>query len=531
MKKFNMKWIALAVSGIALGGCLSNDDTPAPTGFDDQGVLVTASGATITIDNRTGAVLSRVAITGLDAGETVVDADYRHADGRIWILSSASKLYSVDNATNVATLRSTLNPTLTPGVTYAVDFNPVVDRLRVIGSNGENLAVNVESGAVTVDSVLTGPMGGFEVTHSAYTDTFVTATGRATRLFNLDKTNNALYGQNPAAGGVQTPQASLLVTAPTDIIGFDLPVDRTTGLAPMVVGGQLALYSINTSATANAATKLGNITLNAGETPVAYTQKKRANPTVVGLTQGNQFFTFRYLQPQFISTLSTAFTLPMGEKLLGMDYSTNTGDATNRPQSLYVLTSTNLYQTNSSTAPASLTGARALSGGTPLDNTIDYSVDFNPVNGGLRVVGSDDTNRAITIISTVAATIANNTAIAPTARDLVAHAYGSSIPGSTTIRLLAADATAREFVDQGPGTGTTTSLNAIPFAVARSSAFDIRYPDDAVVVFASKATPTDRTTLYIASAIPAGGINVGSVIGQIGGATGPTNILDLAIAQ
>lgn len=529
MKKFNVKWLALAVSGIALSGCLSNDDAPAPTAFDDQGVLITASGATITIDNRTGAVLSRSAITGLAAGETVVDADYRHADGRIWILSSASKLYSVDNATNVATERSTLSTGLAVGATYAIDFNPQVDRLRVIGSNNDNWAVNVENGAVTVNTALTGPAN-FEVTHSAYTDTFVPATGRATALFNLDVTNNVLYGQNPANNGVQTLQASLGVD-PTDIIGFDLPVDRTTGLAPMVVTGQLALYSINTSATANAATKLGNITLNAGETPVAYTQKKRANPTIVGLTQSNQFFTFRYLQPQFISTLSTAFTLPIGEKLLGMDYSTNTGDATNRPQSLYVLTSTNLYQTNSSTAPASLTGARALSGGTPLDNTIDYSVDFNPANGGLRVVGSDDTNRAITITGLNTATIADNTAITPANRDLIALAYGSSVPGTSTIRLLAADATAREFVQQVPGTGVTTSLNAIPFAVARSSAFDIRYPDDAVVVFAAKATPTDRTTLYTASAIPAGGINVGSAIGQIGGATGPTNILDLAIAQ
>ena len=157
------------------------------------------------------------------------------------------------------------------------------------------------------------------------------------------------------------------------------------------------------NASSNAATKVGNITLNAGETPVAFAQKKRANPTVVGLTASRQFFTFRYLQPTTISNLSTAFTLAANEELIGMDYSTNTVDPANRPQSLYVLTSSNLFQTNNSTAPSSLMPARVLSGGTALDNSVDYSVDFNPANGGLRVVGSDDSNRAITITSTTTA--------------------------------------------------------------------------------------------------------------------------------
>lgn len=526
--KFKKKFMALALSSLVLGGCLSNDDSVIPsTAFNNQGVLITASGVTITIDNTTGAVLSRSTITGLGAGETVLDADYRNADGRLWILTSASKLYSVEESTNIATERSTLSVLLTPGETYAVDFNPVVDRLRVIGSNNTNWAVNVENGAVAVNTVATGPAG-FEVTQSAYTDTFSTA-GRGTLLFNLDEANNVLYGQNPANDGIQTLESTLGVD-PTEIIGFDLPADTTTGLAPMVVSGQLAMYSIDTDATSNAATKVGNITLNAGETPVAFAQKKRANPTVVGVTESQQFFTFRYLQPATISNLSAAFTLAGGEEVLGLDYSTNSGDATNRPQSLYLLTTGNIYQVNA-IVPSAVTSPRALSGGTPLSTTVDYSIDFNPTNGGLRVVGSDDSNRAITITSTNAATIADNAAITPGTRDLISHAYVNSVPGASTTRLLAADAAGREFVQQAVPAATTTSLNAISFAIARDTAFDIRYPGDAVVLFASKAASGDRTTLYTASAISEGGINVGAAIGQVGGATGPTDILDLAIGQ
>ena len=533
--KFKKKFVALALSSLVLGGCLSDDNNApvtAPTALNDQGVLITASGATITIDNTTGEVLSRSTITGLGAGETIVDADYRNADGRLWVLTSASKLYSVEESTNVATERSTLSIALTTGETYAVDFNPVVDRLRVIGGNGTNWAVNVESGAVGEDTDTSGPVGPppFEVTHSAYTDTF-SAMGRGTLLFNLDETNNVLYGQNPAGSGVQTLQSPLGVD-PTDIIGFDLPADTRTGLAPMVVGGELAMYRIDTEATSGAATKVGNITLNAGETPVAFAQKKRANPTVVGLTESQQFFTFRYLQPTIISDLSTAFMLGMGEELLGMDYNTNTANM-DRPQSLYVLTTTNAYRTNNSTSPSSLTNARPLVAvmgtGTALSSSADYSIDFNPTSGGLRVVGSDKSNRAIGI-GAMNANITDEANIEPE-RDLIAHAYVNSVPGASTTRLLAVDAAGREFVQQAVPAATATSLNVISFAVARDTAFDIRYPGDAVVLFASKAASGDRTTLYSASAISGGGINVGNAIGQIGGATGPTDILDLAIGQ
>ena len=276
----------------------------------------------------------------------------------------------------------------------------------------------------------------------------------------------------------------------------------------------------------------GDITLNAGETPVAFAQKKRANPTVVGLTESQQFFTFRYLQPTIISDLSTAFMLGMGEELLGMDYNTNTANM-DRPQSLYVLTTTNAYRTNNSTSPSSLTNARPLVAvmgtGTALSSSADYSIDFNPTSGGLRVVGSDKSNRAIGI-GAMNANITDEANIEPE-RDLIAHAYVNSVPGASTTRLLAVDAAGREFVQQAVPAATAMSLNAISFAVARDTAFDIRYPGDAVVLFASKAASGDRTTLYSASAISGGGINVGNAIGQIGGATGPTDILDLAIGQ
>ena len=48
-------------------------------------------------------------------------------------------------------MKSKLSETLKPGVTATVDFNPVADRLRLMGSDGTSLRVNVDDGKGTVD--------------------------------------------------------------------------------------------------------------------------------------------------------------------------------------------------------------------------------------------------------------------------------------------------------------------------------------------------------------------------------------------
>lgn len=523
MDAFQKKWLVSAVAVVALGGCLGNDDAPIVP-ESQQGVIVTSAGNLVTINNANGAVIDSVALTGIPGTEAILDADFRHADGRLWILTrigTVGKLYSV--AGTAATERSTLSLPLDATASYSIDFNPQVDRLRIIGALNENWAVNVENGAVTAQTAINGPNAPTTVSQVAYTDTF-TNTGRQTALFNLDEINDVLYAQTAVASGTQVQQSVLGVNA-VRIFGFDLPVDSTTGLALMNVGGQLGIYNINTSATTNAASLIGTVNLTGGQTAVAFAQRKSANPTVIGVTANNEFFQFRYQNPATISDRTAATGLAMGENIVGIDYSTNTGDTVNRPQSLYVLTLNNVYQASNTGA---LTGARPLSAALP---AINYSIDFNPSNGGLRVVGDDDTNYAITLAA-AAATVATQAPVTPNTRDLLAHAYENSVAGNAApTRLLAADATAREFVQQAVPAATTTSLNAIPFALVRNSDFDIRYNDNAVVLFASKQTTNAPLTLYSASSIVAGGINLGAAIGQIGGTAGPNNVVGLAIAQ
>lgn len=526
--KFKKKFMALALSSLVLSGCFLDDDNIIPATNVDSYVLTT-SNALVGVDSSNGRTSDSLAITGLQASENLFDIDYRNADGRMWALSSLGNLYTIDLETGAATLQSALSITLAATETYSIDFNPTVDRLRIIGTDDMSYATNVENGVTATNGSLTlsgAPANGV-VVDAAYTDTFSTTTGRGTTLFSIDAQNGALYTQNVMTGAL-TQVANLGVAGLQDIQGYDIDPETQQGLAVFQVNGDTALYSVSTSA---AATLVSELDLD-GETAIGFTTVTTANPTVVGLSESEGFFTFRYRTPETITDRAavTGLVDAMNEVIYGMDYSTNSGDATNRPQSLYVLTNTNLYQANA-LSPSALTSPRALAGGTALNSTVDYSIDFNPTNGGLRVVGSDDSNRAITITTTNAATIADNAAITPGTRDLISHAYVNSIPGASTTRLLAVDAAGREFVQQAVPAATTTSLNAISFAVARDTAFDIRYPGDAVVLFASKAASGDPTTLYSATAISGGGINVGSAIGQIGGSTGPTDILDLAIGQ
>ena len=51
----------------------------------------------------------------------------------------------IDDDNGKATLRSRLNVAL-EGTSFGVDFNPTVDRLRVISDTGQNLRVNVDDG-------------------------------------------------------------------------------------------------------------------------------------------------------------------------------------------------------------------------------------------------------------------------------------------------------------------------------------------------------------------------------------------------
>ena len=111
------------------------------------------------------ALKSNIAITRLTAGDVVVGIDFRPATGELIALAKnggTGRLYAINTSTGAATLKSTLtadaNDTTAPtpfttlmGTEFGIDFNPAVDRLRIISDADQNLRVNVNTGATQLD--------------------------------------------------------------------------------------------------------------------------------------------------------------------------------------------------------------------------------------------------------------------------------------------------------------------------------------------------------------------------------------------
>jgi len=110
---------------------------------------LTTQNALIRFDSATpGTTFSAVSVSGLQSGETLLGIDYRPATGALYGVGSSSRLYTLNTATGVATQVGLGAFGALSGTDFGVDFNPVVDRLRIVSNTGQNLRVNPDTGAL-----------------------------------------------------------------------------------------------------------------------------------------------------------------------------------------------------------------------------------------------------------------------------------------------------------------------------------------------------------------------------------------------
>ncbi|HEX7177094.1 MAG TPA: DUF4394 domain-containing protein [Pyrinomonadaceae bacterium] len=206
-----------------------------------------------------GAVVSTNAITGLQAGESVVGIDVRPATTQLYALGSSGRLYTVNPSNGQAQLASTVSSALS-GTSFGVDFNPVPDRLRVTSEADQNLRINVDNGAATVDGTLAYAAGDTNagqdpnVVGSAYTNSFAGAT--VTTLYGIDSTRDTLVTQNPPNAGTLNTVGPLGVDT-GNLVGFDIATVGNAAFAALNTGAASRLYRINLST--GAATLVGDI--------------------------------------------------------------------------------------------------------------------------------------------------------------------------------------------------------------------------------------------------------------------------------
>lgn len=209
----------------------------------------TGAPGTVTTLGATG-----VALTGID---------FRPADNMLYGYDG-SQLYTVNLTTGAATVLFDVN-NATGNVGF--DFNPVVDRIRVVDATGTNYRLNQLTGATIVDGPYTfaagDPNAGRTPTFTAvaYTNADVDpATG--TTLFGIDVNLGQLVTISNPNGGTVSTVGSLGIGAFNAITGFDIVTVggmNTAFLAVMGAGASTVsqLYTVNL--TSGAASLVGNV--------------------------------------------------------------------------------------------------------------------------------------------------------------------------------------------------------------------------------------------------------------------------------
>lgn len=220
------------------------------TGLTGNNTLVSFDPSDLTATNSIG-------VTGVNG--TLLGIDFRPANGLLYGVTDTNRLYTIDTASGAATFISTLSVSFNAGIQSGFDFNPVPDRLRLVGTNDQNLRVNVDTGAVTVDGTLAYNAGDANaganpnVTAAAYTNSF--AGTQTTQLFGIDSALDVLVLQNPPNNGTLTTIGSLGIdfgsTGGFDILSPSIGINKA-----FAVSGS-TLYNINLAN--GAATTIGTV--------------------------------------------------------------------------------------------------------------------------------------------------------------------------------------------------------------------------------------------------------------------------------
>ncbi len=138
-----------ALAASLLAGCASlPPEAPGPL-RTEQLYALTQDMVLIRINaSQPSRELSRQPLSGLAAGDTLVGIDYRVARGVLYGLSRAGRVYTI--APESGQLTQVGPPQVLPqlaGERFGFDFNPAVDRMRIVSDSGANLRMHPDTGA------------------------------------------------------------------------------------------------------------------------------------------------------------------------------------------------------------------------------------------------------------------------------------------------------------------------------------------------------------------------------------------------
>ena len=245
-----------------------------------SGVLIygtTDTGNLLRFDSATpGTILNSKPLSGLNVGETVVGIDFRPNDlnetldnvdetGDLYGITNHARLVKISTNFSGVTIPVTTvgsNPVLVSGLNgseFGFDFNPTIDRIRVVSETDDNYVVNPNTGVATVATSLFyaagDPNAGANpnIVGSAY-DNNDRNSGTGSQLYGIDSALNILVKQANSAGTLTT--VGSLGWNPTAVIGFDIAAGTNVAYSAMIAQDALNntvsnLYTVDLATGAN----------------------------------------------------------------------------------------------------------------------------------------------------------------------------------------------------------------------------------------------------------------------------------------
>lgn len=466
-----------------------------------------------------------LALAGVTAGDTIVSIDRRPQNGFLYGLgfnatAGTVQLYSISGTTGFATpIGATGSFVAADGVTpapvgagagtaFGLDFNPTVDRVRVVNGAGQNFRMNPNNGAfvdgntmvanVNMDGSINGATNAVQETAYANSAPNVTVTTQ----YTLDAGTDAVCIQNPPNAGTQG-QCQALSAAVDSVLGFDIAPNATTAAALAVVklAGQGDEVLANVDLTNGALTNLGSIG-SGGITGLAL-QRPASTPFIALSADGLVLWRFTRAAPEVNTSVSITGVAP-GETLVGIDFRPQTGQLfalgvadVADAATLYLLDP----QTGAAT-PVGATGQIAFADGAGAvvdlpPASAGYGFDFNPTVDRVRV--TTDTGLNFRVNPSNGAPVdgnLNNTATPPANINTDApinglpggvggvsgaaytNSYGQPLTGGVTTQYVIDAASDSLYIQNPPNSGAVTAgvavmLDGLPLDFSAVNGFDI----------------------------------------------------------
>ena len=171
-------------------------------------VGLTTTNALVTFDSATPATIqTTVPVTGLQPSENLLGIDYRGSNGTLYGIGSTNRIYTINTSSGVASAVGTgpFTPAIS-GTNLGFNFNPAVDKIRVVTNTGQNLRINADTGvtaatdtplaydAATYDAVIGGIAPAPVIVSAAYTKITVDPVSalNVTTLYGLDSNLDVL---------------------------------------------------------------------------------------------------------------------------------------------------------------------------------------------------------------------------------------------------------------------------------------------------------------------------------------------------